>query len=198
MTTKIKIFAGLFILAASVLTYTLAFNQDANAAPYRSARVYEISKVAKSAGTKKITDFSWKEGSKTVNFAKYTKGKVVLLNFWGTWCPPCRKEIPDIIELSKELKNFVVVGVTLENRTPGVKNRMTKVSGYASKKNIPYINLVADDTKTKALAQAYGGKNGITGVPTTFIINKNGEIVEKIVGGRSKADFLKVIKRHLK
>ncbi|MCK5742509.1 MAG: TlpA family protein disulfide reductase [Chlorobi bacterium] len=198
MTTKIKIFAGLFILAASVLTYTLAFNQDANAAPYRSARVYEIQKVAKSAGTKTITDFTWKEGSKTVSFAKYTKGKVVLLNFWGTWCPPCRKELPDIVELSKELKNFVVVGVALEDQRASVSKKRQTVIEYATKKNLPYINLVGNNTIIKELAAAYGGKNGISGVPTTFIINKNGKIVEKIVGGRSKADFLKAIKRHLK
>jgi len=50
---------------------------------------------------KKAPDFMWKQDGKDMSFSEMTKGKVVFVNFWATWCPPCRKEIPDIIKLKE-------------------------------------------------------------------------------------------------
>lgn len=65
-----------------------------------SGRVYSVESVTKS-GAGKAADLTWKDGTKQVNLLQFGAGKVMFLNFWATWCPPCRKEIPDIIELSK-------------------------------------------------------------------------------------------------
>ena len=81
-----------------------------------SGEVYTLKSVSKATKGKAI-DFTWNDGKKDVSFSQYTRGKVVFLNFWGTWCGPCRREIPDIIQISKDLKDkdFVVVGIALEN-----------------------------------------------------------------------------------
>jgi thiol-disulfide isomerase/thioredoxin len=137
----------------------------------------------------KAVDFTWTDGGKNYSFAEYTKGKVVFLNFWATWCGPCRMEIPDIIALSKELskKDFVVIGISLDNRGTLEQIRNT-VQGFAKQMKIPYLNFIP----TKDIVSPYGQINSI---PTTIIIDKNGKIVERIIGGRSKADFLKSIEK---
>lgn len=146
--------------------------------------VFNISSVGQ-AEKGKAVDFSWVENGETRQFSKVTDGKVVFLNFWGTWCPPCRREIPDIIEISKDLKDkdFIIVGVAME-RNPN--NAMDKVKNYVKAKGIPYINVLAN----QQIVSAYGG---VQAVPTTIIIDKNGNIAERIVGMRNKAQFMQSI-----
>src|SRR5688572_27362432 len=72
--------------------------KEAAAPAASSVATVESVSAAKSG---KATDFAWKADGKTVSFSEFTKGKVTFLNFWATWCPPCRREIPDIIEISK-------------------------------------------------------------------------------------------------
>jgi len=100
------------------------------------------------------------------------KGKVVLLNFWATWCPPCREEIPSMIKLNKAMagKPFQMVAVSIDEGGKPAIESFFKTDGFSE---LPvYI-----DTDNKA-ANAYG----ITGVPETFIIDKNGIIVKKVIG----------------
>ena len=153
-------------------------------------KVYSIESVS-SATKGKAVDFTWVENGKKVSFAELTKDKVVLLNFWGTWCPPCRREIPDLVALSKELKGkaFVIIGIPLERMPNGA---VDAVKEFAKKNNIEYINICDLNRK---LDQAYGN---IEAVPTTFIIDKQGNIAETIVGGRDKESFLQSINRVLK
>ncbi|MBX3044328.1 MAG: TlpA family protein disulfide reductase [Candidatus Kapabacteria bacterium] len=138
-----------------------------------------------------MVDFKYKDGSKDRSLAELTKGKVVFLNFWGTWCGPCKKELPDIIEISKDLKNkdFIVIGVALERGTP--EQAAKTVTEFGSGRGIDYVNFIGNQDITNA----YGK---IPAVPTTFIIDKNGKIVEKIVGARDKATFMASINRVLK
>ncbi|MCO5251763.1 MAG: TlpA family protein disulfide reductase [Candidatus Kapabacteria bacterium] len=134
-------------------------------------------------------NFKFTHNGKETTFSEFTKGKVVFLNFWGTWCPPCRKEIPDIIEIQKELgnKDFVVIGIAMErDRDP-----MTKVTSFSKAQGINYINFIG----VKELFNAYGG---ISSVPTTYIIGADGKIEEVIVGMRAKAQFMKSINKVLK
>jgi thiol-disulfide isomerase/thioredoxin len=143
-------------------------------------------------------DFKYKQDGKERSFAELTKGKVVFLNFWGTWCGPCRREIPDIIEISKDLndKDFIVIGIAMEQpQSISAKDAAKKVTDYASSKGIAYINFVAEPSVTNDIKNAYGK---VPAVPTTFIIDKNGKIIEKIVGGRDKATFMTSINRILK
>ncbi len=152
-------------------------------------QVLNIESVSPKANTK-AQDFTFELNGKTHSFLEYTKDKVVFLNFWGTWCPPCRKEIPDIIEIYDELKDkdFVVLGIALER--PG-GDPAEKVKTFAEAQGINYINFVADQQKIGQLVNAYGG---IQGVPTTYIIDRSSNIHKKIVGMRSKEAFINEIK----
>ncbi len=100
------------------------------------------------------------------------KGKVVLLNFWATWCPPCREEIPSMMKLNSFMagKPFQMVAVSLDEGGKKAVEDFFKNTGFS----IPaYID------STGQAARIYG----ITGVPETFVIDKNGIIVKKVIGG---------------
>lgn len=118
------------------------------------------------------------------SLAKY-KGKFVLINFWATWCPPCKHEIPDIIKLREKYKdNFEVLGVSLDRVGDEGVETFVKTSG------ITYPIIMGD----RNVAAAYGG---ITAIPTSFIVNKEGELVEKIVGFRTYQQFEELLLKHL-
>lgn len=99
------------------------------------------------------------------------KGKVVLLNFWATWCPPCREEIPSMMKLNSAMtgKPFQMVAVSIdEGGRPAIES-FFKTSGFS----LP----VYTDPDNRA-AKTYG----ITGVPETFIIDKSGILLKKVIG----------------
>jgi len=103
---------------------------------------------------------------------KEYRGEVVILNFWATWCPPCREEIPDFVSLQEDLGDQGVqfVGVALE-RNPDPQ----AVRDFAEKMNINYPIGLGDGS----ISQKYGG---IRGLPTTFVIGPEGEIRGRIPG----------------
>ncbi len=111
---------------------------------------------------------------KTVSLSDL-KGKVVVLNFWATWCPPCRAEIPAFIKVYKQYrpKGVEIVGVSLDQKGWDI------VRPFLKTHNINYPVLVGD----QKIAQAYGNINSI---PTTFIIDKKGKIVDQHVGAMSE------------
>ncbi len=114
------------------------------------------------------------------------RGKVVFLNFWATWCPPCRAEIPYFIELIEQYgkDGFVVLGVDLDPRD------FSKVPAFVSQQGMNYPVLY----DTKGVSGMYGG---IQSIPTTFVINRDGKVVEQIVGSRPKNVFESIIKKWL-
>jgi thiol-disulfide isomerase/thioredoxin len=102
------------------------------------------------------------------------KGKVVLLNFWATWCPPCREEIPSMMKLNKFMagKPFQMVAISIdEGGRPAIES-FFKETGFS----LPtYLDVSGASTKSY----------GTTGVPESFIIDKHGVLVKKIIGGVS-------------
>ncbi len=152
------------------------------------AKVYPVKTVVAPVSNK-VADFTWMEGDKQVSLSEVGKNKVILLNFWATWCAPCRKEIPDLVELSKELPNteFIVLGVSVDRDQDAINT----VSKFARAKNLPYTVIVANDE----LVKAYGGINAI---PSTFILTSEGTVSEKIAGMKSKAEFLAAIQKAMK
>jgi cytochrome c biogenesis protein CcmG/thiol:disulfide interchange protein DsbE len=122
---------------------------------------------------------------KTVKLSDY-KGKVVILDFWATWCPPCRAEIPHFIELQKQYgaQGLVIIGMSLDEGGAKV------VSDFAKAKEINYPVVIG----TQDIATAYGG---IEAIPTTFIIDAKGNIVNKYIGLTDKDVFEGEIKKLL-
>ena len=115
-----------------------------------------------------------------------TKGKVVILDFWATWCPPCRMEVPHFEALYKEYKEkgLVIIGVALDQGGASV------VRPFVEHNKVTYPVLIGN-------AQVVSDYGGIRGIPTTFIIDRQGRITEKIVGYRNKEFFEAIIKELL-
>jgi thiol-disulfide isomerase/thioredoxin len=132
--------------------------------------------------------FAWTDsGGTRVTFEQF-RGTLTVINFWATWCGPCKKELPDLVELSKELAPQGVKFLGLSTDTgPGASE---KVSGFIDTYGIPYTIVLSNED----LEEAFGN---ITGLPTTILVGKNGEILKTIIGARSKAQFLEVIKASL-
>lgn len=156
-----------------------------------NAKVYLLSSVDKANG-KIAADFSWMQDGKQIKFSEFAKDKYVLLNFWGTWCPPCRRELPDLVAIAKELenKNFAVLGIALE-RSEVPSEAQAGVAEFWTKNSLYYPVIIGNGE----IAESYGG---ISAVPTTFLINNKGEIVTMIEGSRSKEEFLAEINKMMK
>lgn len=107
---------------------------------------------------------------KSISLADY-KGKVVFLNLWATWCPPCREEMPSMQKLYEQLQgqDFEILAVSID--TDGAKS----VAPFMKKYGLTFPALLDPDNKVARLYQ-------VTGVPESFILNKKGIIVKKIIG----------------
>ena len=111
------------------------------------------------------------------------KGKVVLLNFWATWCGPCKAEIPGFVELQQQYKNdLVVIGLSVDDTAEKAK---PFVDQY--KVNYPIVlGLGRDD-----IQDAYGP---IYGIPASFLISRDGKVCKRHLGIAPKAQFEREIK----
>ncbi|MDR2159684.1 MAG: TlpA family protein disulfide reductase [Treponema sp.] len=100
------------------------------------------------------------------------RGKVVFLNFWATWCPPCRAEMPSMETLYQRYR-----GRDLEFLAVDIQESRDEVADFLKEQNLSFP---AGLDSTGQIASLYG----IRGIPTTFIIDKEGSIIAAIVGGR--------------
>jgi peroxiredoxin len=131
---------------------------------------------------KKAPEFALKDvDGKVVRLSDY-KGKVVLLNFWATWCGPCKVEIPWFVEFEKmnKDKGFAVIGVAMDEEGWEV------VKPYIGEKGVNYRVVVGDDST----ATLYGG---VDSLPTTFLLDREGKIATVHIGLVSKAEYAKDI-----
>ena len=105
-------------------------------------------------------------------------GKIVVVDFWATWCPPCREEIPGYIEMQRELEaaGVVIVGISLDKAGPSV------VKPFAEKYGINYPLVMGD----QVVVAAFGG---IEAIPTTFVIDRDGKVRHRKVGAMSREDY---------
>ena len=99
-------------------------------------------------------------------------GKVILVNFWATWCAPCRREIPDLINLYSEMKDegLMIVGIAVDQEGAKV------VKPYVQKQDINYPIVLDPDQSTEKHFDA------MYGLPTTYVVNPEGKIVRRILG----------------
>ena len=102
------------------------------------------------------------------------KGKVVLIDFWATWCGPCRESIPHLVDLYKKYreKGFEVIGVSVDKDAAEMVRRFTKSM------DIPYPILIGSEEVTRSYA--------VTALPTTFLIDREGNIQERVIGFNSR------------
>ena len=114
------------------------------------------------------------------------KGKVVILDFWATWCPPCKALIPNFIELYNEYRDegLEIIGVTMDWNAE-------RVAGpFALENGIDYTILLGE----REVSDLYGD---LTAIPTTFVLDREGGIRKKYIGYRDKDVFEKDIKELL-
>lgn len=113
------------------------------------------------------------------------KGKVVLLNFWATWCPPCLKEIPDFIELQKEYSkaDFQIIGIAID--------KIDDVRSFAKEMKINYP-IFPNEIESIGLSQRFGNTMGA--LPYSVFINKEGVVTNTIMGELSKIRAEEILK----
>jgi thiol-disulfide isomerase/thioredoxin len=123
------------------------------------------------------------------------QGKVVLVNFWATWCGPCQIEIPELIEIQEKYasKGFTILGVDVDDEANKVvagylEKERFDVNGAKSPMNYPILR--GDD----AVADKFGG---LLGYPTSFLISRDGKIVKKVQGPILYNELTKAIESQL-
>lgn len=131
-------------------------------------------------------DFELKDASGKIVKLSDFKGKVVLLDFWATWCGPCAIEIPWFIDFQRRYKDrgFEVLGVSMDD------DGWKAISPFVSEKQINYRIVLGDD-KT---GDQYGG---VEALPTTFVIDRDGKIASVHVGLAGRKDFEDAIEKLL-
>ena len=167
--------------ALSLLTIVLIASAAACSKPQpASALLFEAPAVSGGAPAALRIQFSDKpvavpaftvaalDGS-TINSADW-RGKVVLVNFWATWCGPCRQEIPDLVALQARYRDaLLIVGLSIDERPPA------EVKQFADQHGINYPVAIANE----GLQKAFGG---ISAVPATYVVNPEGGIVQRHLG----------------
>lgn len=150
---------------------------ESNAAPAPT----EISLINQAAPAWTLKDLD----GKPVSFSQF-KGKVVVIDFWATWCGPCLTEIPGYIELQNKYgkDGLVVIGISIDS----IKAK--DVAKFAKKKSMNYTIVMADDE----IMATFGN---FTMIPTTFLINREGRIIHQKSGQWKHEEYEALVKKAL-
>lgn len=110
------------------------------------------------------------------------KGKVLILDFWATWCPPCKEEVPHLVRLQSKYRDqgLQIVGLSLDAGGASV------VKPFAEEHDVNYTMLIATDETAKA----YGG---VAMIPTTFVVDRSGVVVKRFIGYTAPEAFEEAI-----
>ena len=185
----IKKICGVIIIISGLV---MVFNGVTNinkSKQYNNIEKDEIINDEKDNGNKEMAiDFTLKDQYGNEHTLSKYRGKTIFLNFWGTWCPPCRGEMPYIEELyneyGKDNNDIIILGLAAPN-----------LGREGSEEEI--VNFLSENNYTFPVVMDFGGelvyKYDIRAFPTTFIINDNGEIVHKIVGAMDKENMKMMI-----
>jgi peroxiredoxin len=139
-----------------------------------------VSKIEADNERREQADFTLAElGGKTWTL-KEQRGKVVVLNFWATWCPPCRKEMPDLETLYRQFKDEGLVILAISDEDAG------KVRPFIAKQKVTYPILLDPGRKVNELFQ-------IEGIPKTFVYDRTGKLVAQSIDMRTRRQFLEML-----
>ena len=175
----------LWIFATVIFGIVFLSSQPLQAAGEKAVVKEKVAKKDPGASRKTAPNFRLTDlAGKPVELGAL-RGKVVILDFWATWCPPCREEIPHFISLynAYRSKGFEMVGLSVGEEPDAVKQ-------FVQKNGINYPVAIANDQ----VERAFGG---IRGIPTTFVLDKKGRIVKKYVGFQDKKVFERQIQQLL-
>ncbi len=151
-------------------------------------QIFTLTKIENPSKPNTAPNFHWQTpDGEEANLYALLKEKIILVNFWATWCGPCIKEIPDLIKLKEEFgeKNFEIIGVSIDRS-------ITPVVEFSKNFGFNYLSLHDPEAK---LLDAFGGS---VGIPTTYLIDQEGKIINKYIGARTKEVFANDIRKTLK
>ena len=181
---KITFIIITIIIAISIF---VGCSKENNSAP--SNTPHSVLKTDSAQKFQKAPDFNLPTlDGKQVRLSDFD-GKVIIIDFWATWCRPCVMEMPSYVKLMNKYadKPFIVIGIGLDRRI--TKNQL---NNFLKSHNINYPILLGLSDPT--ILDRYGG---IPSIPTTFIIDKQGYIRQKLVGFHKYEDLENIVSRLL-
>jgi thiol-disulfide isomerase/thioredoxin len=184
-----KRFGLVLAMLAAVAVFMLSANRATRSPSARGAKINQESKPTASP------DFTLKDlEDRDVSLSQF-RGRAVLVNFWATWCGPCRIEIPWLVELQNKYaaRGFTVLGVAMDEEgksvvAPFVQKERFKVRGTFEPMNYPVV--LGND----ATADKFGG---LLGFPTSVLISRDGRVVKRVNGLVSYEEIDKAIQSQL-
>jgi len=161
---KILFLSLLSIFVISTLSFSLEIKKE---------DLFSKAGIQLIKGVKKAPDICLEDLQGKKWELKHLKGKVVFLNFWATWCGPCKEEMPSMEELCKQFKDKNFVFLTISVDYAGIK----PVKEYIEKNRYTFPVLIDPKGKTLDLFE-------VRGIPTTFLIDQKGGLIGKAIGPR--------------
>jgi thiol-disulfide isomerase/thioredoxin len=169
----------------SILIVTVAIMAFVGGLSVRNLMSSQLDKAKVSEeNQRKLTEFSLPDLAGKPRNIKEWQGKVLVINFWATWCPPCLKEMPEFETMQKEFsdKGLQFIGIALDDADP--------VKEFIASKKITYPILLGEDQGTK-IAHDLG--NIVNTVPFTVIVDKKGLVVKSHMGELSREQLLEIV-----
>ncbi len=118
-------------------------------------------------------DFTITDGSKTISLASY-RGRVVLLNFWATWCPPCVEEMPSLLKLHHDMPSLVIIAVSVDD----------DANAYDHFLSSHHVDLITIRNPSESAPKLFHTDMW----PETYLIDRNGIIRSKFIGAQDWSD----------